>query len=498
MAASAEIQVSWEDYLAVALRRKWYFIVPCVAAFLFGVAFVILSPKIYMAKAVILVQNEKLVNPLMQGLAMPSAIADRLGTLREEILSWGNLTQLITTHHLDTNLPKNNQLAYEGLVKQFRNDIAVRMRGRQLIQVSYEGRDPAKVQEIVNSLADIVIERDKEIKEKEANTAIGFIEAELYVYRQKLEDAEKRLREFKELYMTQMPVAATLNKQLQSLELTLSNLLISNTEDHPRVVEVKRQIEEVRRQRDAEIQRLVAKGVLTQESPELYQETLQNLSAPAANEGDPAVKKARETYASIVEGLESPEVLPAGPQVAVTPEGITTVQINDAAAASLTLSPRQQQELARLTRDQSVNAAIYRGLLEKLERAKITGRLGEDEEGGKFVIIERARYPLKPARPDVPRALMIAFLFGVMLGIGTVVLAEYLDQAIQTADEAAELLAIPALGVIATITTEADVEARRQHIKSQFSLRDQVQRFKTHVADPLWVRVDRALIRWGL
>ena len=501
MATSAEIQVSWEDYLAVALRRKWFFLVPCLAVFLGGVAYAILSPRIYMAKAVILVQSEKLVNPLMQGLAMPSAVADRLGTLREEILGWSNLLQLISTHHLDANISKdakNSQLAYEQLVKQLRNDVSVRMKGRSLIQVSYEGRDPAKVQEIVNSLADIVIERDRAIKEKEANTAVGFIEAELSVYRQKLEGSEKKLREFKELYMTQMPVAATLNKQLRSLELTLSTLLISNTQEHPRVIEVKRQIEEVRRQRDAEIQRLVTKGVLTQESPELYQEVLQKLSAPEAAGGDETVQKARETYNSIVEGLESPEVPQAGPQVAITPEGTTTVQINDAAAASLTLSPRQQQELARLTGDQSVNAAIYRGLLEKLERAKITGLLGEDEEGGKFVIIERARYPLKPVEPNVPRTLMIALFFGIVVGIGTVVLAEYLDQAIQTADEAAELLAIPALGSISTITTDADVEAKHRRIKSHFSLTDQWQRFKAHVVNPLWSRVDRALVRWGL
>lgn len=499
--AAPDVQISWQDYLAVGLRRKRYLVIPLVASLCVGLWVAVFSPRIYAANAVLLVQSEKLINPLIQGLAMPMAIGDRLNTLREELLSWSNLSRLIKTHQLDKNIAPNDAVAFEKLVNKLRDDIAIRMKGGALIQVRYEGRDPAQVQQLVNTLADIVIERNTAIQEQEANTAVNFIEAELNVYRQKLEEAEQKLREFKELHMTQMPVATALNAKLRGLELTLSNLMIDNMEAHPRVQEVKRQIEETRRQRDEEVRRLVAKGIIADTDAELYQDLVAKLGTPeAANATDPNMQKANDAYHSLVQGLETPEIQPTQvPTIAMTQEQAQggAIEVDDLAATTLTLAPRQQQELSRLRRDYSVNAQIYRGLLEKLERAKITGRLGDDEQGGKFVIIERARYPLEPFSPNVGQVFLVSLLVGLVLGAATVVAAEYLDQAVQNADEVMELLEVPVLGSIATIVTEGDL-AERKHRRSPAGMRQHGDRLKAQVANPVWARVDRLLVRWGL
>jgi len=498
---SSEIEISWQDYLAVGLLRKWYFIVPLIISVIVGVCIAIFSPKIYQSQALILVRNEKLINPLIQGLAMPTAVSDRLNTLREEILSWSNLTRLIEAHGMDRSIKKDDTLAYDALVNKLRTDINVKMKGDKLIQISYEGREPAKVQQMVNALTDLVIERNTAIQQEETGSAVSFIEMELNEYRKKLEDSESKLRQFKELHMTQMPVVTNLNKQLRDLELMRSNLLINNTEDHPRVIEVQRQLEEVRRRRDAEIQRLVARGVLSNQDESQYDDLLKELQSPSPAEVgkavDQNVAKARATYAAVVEGLESPEVAAGGSQVAVSAEG-TTVQFNDAAATSLTLSPRLQQELASLTRDYSVNEGIYRGLLQKLERAKITGRLGDDEEGGKFVIIERARFPLRPVKPNVPQVMILSIVLGIVLGVASVMAAEYLDQSIQTSDEAADLLQVPVLGTISTIVTELDLQQRRRRRQGWVSYKDHYERLHKYVIRPVWSRVDHMLVRWGL
>ena len=499
---SSEIEISWQDYLSVGLLRKWYLIVPLIASVTVGVCVSIFSPRIYESRSLILVRNEKLINPLIQGLAMPTEVSDRLNTLREEILSWSNLTRLIEAQGMDRSIKKDDPMAYDRLVKKLRNDIAVKMQRGKLIQISYEGRDPTKVQEMVAALTDLVIERNTAIQLEETGSAVSFIEAELNEYRKKLEESEGRLRQFKELHMTQMPVVTSLNKQLKDLELLHSNLLINNTEEHPRVIEVQRQLEEVRRRRDAEIQRLVARGGLSSQDESQYDELLKELQSPTpaavGQAVDENVAKARETYAAVVEGLNSPGVV-AGPgsQIDVTSEG-TTVQFSDAAATSLTLSPRLQQELSSLTRDYSVNEGIYRGLLQKLERAKITGRLGEDEEGGKFVVIERARFPLRPFSPNIPRVMILAVVLGIVLGIAAVMAAEYLDQSIQTSEEASELLQVPVLGTISTIVTELDLQQRRRRRQGWISYKDHYQRLHKHVIHPVWSRVDHILVRWGL
>lgn len=500
--ASADVQISWQDYLAVGLRRKRYFFVPLILSIIVGVAVCVFSPRIYQANAVLLVQSEKLINPLIQGLAMPSAIGDRLSTLREEMLSWSNLSRLIKTHHLDKDIAPNDAMAYESLVGRLRKDINIRMKGAHLIHVRYQGRDPAQVQQLVNTLADIVIERNTAIQEQEANTAVHFIEAELNVYRQKLEESEQKLREFKELYMTQMPVATALNDQLKKLQLTLSALMVENTEAHPRVQEVKRQIAETRRQRDEEIRRLVARGLVADTDAAVYDDLVKKIGTPeAANATDPNLQRAQQAYTALVQGLEKPEVVSNVPQVAVIPQETSqsggSVEVNDLAAMSLTLAPRQQQELTSLNRDYAVNAEIYRGLLQKLEKAKITGRLGDDDQGGKFVVIERARYPLEPVKPDIGQVLLVAILVGVVLGIAAVVAAEYLDQAIQTPEEIIDILEVPVLGSIATIVTEADL-AERKRRRSTAGLKEYGGRFRAQILDPARQRVDQLFVRWGL
>lgn len=478
--ATSEIRVGWQDYLAIAARRRTFFLVPLALALVVGLLVMIFAPRIYEAQALIAVRSEKLINPLIQGLAMPSQVGDRLQTLREEILSWTNLNKLITKHRLDSRLSKNDKIGYEKLVMQLRKDINVRMKGETLIQVVYEGREPAKVQELVNSLTDIVIERNTTIQKEESDSAVGFIEAELNVYRSKLEESDKNLRQFKEIYMTQMPVATALNSQLKDLEILLSNLLVDNTGEHPRVIEVKRKIQEVRKQRDEEIRRLVAKGVITSSDP-AEQEAILN-----------------EITSAVASGMESPQVAPlAGPTVSVSTGSAEPIQATDA-AATLTLAPRQQQELSRLTRDHSVNESIYKGLLEKLEKAKITGRLGEDDEGGKFTIIERARFPLQPIKPQPLQTLILALCAGIALGILAVMIAEYLDQSLQTSEEAVELLEVPVLGTISTIVTAGDIEARRQRRQRWTSIRQVSERLKSSVIGPVWARVDKVLLDWGL
>lgn len=479
--ANQELKISWQDYVAIASRRKRWFFTPVILSIIVGVVYAVVAPRIYQASTLIAVQDDKLINPLIEGLAMPREINERLNTLREELLAYSNLVKLVKHFKLDHDIEEGDQVAFERRVAKFRDSLAVRMKGRTLIEVAYEGEDPLTVQQIVNSLTEIVIDRNKIIATKETGNAIHFIEKEMAVYRAKLEASEARLREFKEIYMTQMPVAAALNSRLQELEVELANLLVENLPAHPRVVEVKRQIDEVRRQRDAEIQELVAKGVIDVEDPAEMEQILE------------------QTTAAVAEGFEAPEMTQQGAtqSISISPDG-RQLQISGATPATVTLAPKQQQELSRLNRDYEVNAKIYQNLLEKLETAMVTERLGSEEDGGKFEIIERARLPVEPIKPNLISVALIAIFSGIGVGIAFIIFAEYLDQSVQTPDELADLLDLTSLGSISTIVTEADLEMKKQQRNNWFSLTGYFRGFKNYILQPIWSRIDRLLVRWGL
>ena len=75
-----------------------------------------------------------------------------------------------------------------------------------------------------------------------------------------------------------MPVVGALNNQLRQLQVDLANLLVDNLDAHPRVIDAKRRIEEVRRQRDLEIRRLVTRGVIAEDDPDLLEAVLTHIA----------------------------------------------------------------------------------------------------------------------------------------------------------------------------------------------------------------------------
>jgi len=113
--------------------------------------------------------------------------------------------------------------------------------------------------------------------------------------------------------------------------------------------------------------------------PVFYQDLLMVLNDPVANARaqDPALQRALDAYETIVKRMDSPTVpVPAAPapqvQVVATSDDVAdaALEVLGAESASLSLSPREEQEMARLTRDYRVYSKTYQAMQERLERAK--------------------------------------------------------------------------------------------------------------------------------
>ncbi|MBN1793904.1 MAG: hypothetical protein JW844_02960 [Candidatus Omnitrophica bacterium] len=396
------VEIGWQDYLQIFMRRKWFFIMPVI---LVVVAAIVISgtlPKIYSAQTIMMVVEEKTENPMMQGLSASTTIGQRMNNIKEELLSWRSMVQLVKQVKL---LPEDvNPLTLENYInRELRKNLEIRSRGGNVVTVSFEGKDPAKTQEIVNSITDIFIQQNQTTQIEESEDAIVFIEQELGVYKQNLENAEDKLRKFKEVYSLDMPKMNAINKELESLELRLTALLIDNTEEHPAVIQTRKQIESLKEKRNHEIA-LAAEMANLDINPEMYEQIAESI-------------------------------------------------------------PRQEQELARLTRDYQVNEGLYTSLLGRLEKARITQRLEKSDKGTEYKLLEPARLPLKPIKPNRAKLALYGLALGIFLGIGCVISAEYLDHSFRDAEEAKYFLELPILGVVSSILVPEDYESRRKKVR---------------------------------
>jgi capsular exopolysaccharide synthesis family protein len=97
-----------------------------------------------------------------------------------------------------------------------------------------------------------------------------------------------------------------------------------------------------------------------------------------------------------------------------------------------------------LKREAEANKTLYEGLLTKLKEAGISVGL----RSSNIRIVDPAMIPTTPARPAKTRNVALAFLVGLIGGIGLALLREYMDNTIKTPDDIERLARLPSLAVV--------------------------------------------------
>jgi len=104
-------------------------------------------------------------------------------------------------------------------------------------------------------------------------------------------------------------------------------------------------------------------------------------------------------------------------------------------------------------------------LLERLESAKITERLDNSENRTKFRVIEPARLPLIPVKPNKLKLNLLGLLLGGAIGLGCVYLLEYSDTSFRSSQELKEYFGYPVLGSISKMITLQELKRQRSKVR---------------------------------
>ena len=97
-----------------------------------------------------------------------------------------------------------------------------------------------------------------------------------------------------------------------------------------------------------------------------------------------------------------------------------------------------------LKRDSEADKALYDGLLTKLKEAGISAGL----RSSNIRVVDPAMVPTTPARPAKAKNIAMAFLVGLVGGIGLALLREYMDNTVKTPDDIETLSQLPSLAVV--------------------------------------------------
>jgi uncharacterized protein involved in exopolysaccharide biosynthesis len=393
------------DYLKIFFRRKWFIIIPAIIGLVGGIIAGNILPKSYESSTLILVEEGRVINPLIHGLAVSTSVSQRLGVLREQILGWDRLLQLIKALNLAKNV--SNQWQFEQLVKTLRKDIKVQLRGPSIISISYAGKNPAQSQAIVKTITDIFISENLRQQTKETEDAVTFINDQVALFQKKLKESE-----------------------VSGLQDQLNKLMVDSTDKHPLVVELKKKI--------ASAQDEIKQGNY-------------NVETSSIAGSDNELKSLKEELKQMREEITATTTDTAGGGANRTKMATTS---NEKLYKLLLLEKAEQATV----KDQTVNQKIYNTLLERLETAKITQRLEASKEGTRYTILDPARLPIKAKWPNRPLVLLMGLFMGACAGIGLVFLMELFDHSFLSVEDARSFLTLPVFGAISKIITEKDLK----------------------------------------
>src|SRR3984957_12241050 len=100
-----------------------------------------------------------------------------------------------------------------------------------------------------------------------------------------------------------------------------------------------------------------------------------------------------------------------------------------------------------LQHDAESNKQLYDGLLQKLKEASITAGLRSNN----IRVVDPALAPAGPSRPQKARNIVLAFLVGLVGGIGLALFREYLDNTVKSPDDIEALTGLPSLAVVPSL-----------------------------------------------
>lgn len=359
-------------------------------------------------------------------------------------------------------------------VKVFLENLTVtHVKDANILKLEYKSPDPTKAAEALNTLMKVYLQGGVQTSQGEVTATRQFISTQLPTAKRQVENAENRLREFKQTHKIltlkdQVASAQTrideLQKQIADTQAKLANtsaqesvvigklgispqqaIAIATLSQSPEVQDLLAKIQQAQTQLVAERNRLtefhpaviVMEGNLADLKQLFAQKATKISGSNPGFDSDGLIGKLRQDLTAQLVSLEAS-------RKGFQEEIMTLTQSLESYREQVATLPKLQQQQNELERQLDAAQNSYSALLKQFQETQVASNQAQS----KARIVSEAEVPDEPSAPRKSLYIATGLILGSVLAFLTLYGLEKLNTSLRTVDEIQQRLALPILGVI--------------------------------------------------
>jgi polysaccharide chain length determinant protein (PEP-CTERM system associated) len=490
------------DYLKILWRRRWWALAVFAAVAVGVGVYAWRMPDVYRSESRILVEAAVIAQDYVRP-SIRSTPEEQIAAIRAQVQSRSFLERMIQEFGL-FGYGTDENFSMDRTVLALNKNIQILNTSRNTFSISFSAADPHMAQNFTRRMVETLIQSSNSSRKTRAVETDQFLDEQLRKTEQQLAAHENRIKQFKTTYLGALPeqsaanvnALTALSTQLSAVESALQqardrqklldlraqdqkrlsvltqNILVPSTPtaspagesispveskleakqaelaalsarytpNHPDVVRLNREIEDLKRQSAA------AGSEMTQLSP-----AVEPATGAAESQTEPATSGIEEIldFEDSTMKFEADSIKSEIAKREKEKENILA-QIK-AYQSKLNLAPAVEQELMALSREYDVLQRQYASLHEKKAQAQMTANLETNTNIDTYKIIDEANLPERPSFPNRLQILLIGLCAALVLGIAAAMGREMLDTTLVSEEEAAAVLNLPVLITISEV-----------------------------------------------
>jgi uncharacterized protein involved in exopolysaccharide biosynthesis len=443
------------DHLRVLRKHRWLALAIFVVVSATGTLYIYGQVPVYQATTTVLIDPEppRVLN-IQEVTPIGSPTQDYYQTQYEIIRSRPVVERVVTTLNLRQRMPDlaGSTDPYGALAGSIRVEPK---RSTRLVLVRFEHPDPAIAADIANGIATAYIKYNLDLKLKGSHDALGWLQDQMAELKAKVQQSSQALQNYR---VKAGILGIQEQRQITAQKIMDFNKAYLESQAYRLGVEAKLgQLNQIATDRSgAQTIYTVADNALIQklksEASDL--EVQRSKALKTYKEKHPEVLKIDAQIQQVQQKIDGEiqtmlRAVQTEYKVAKAREDTLLSNVNQLRREGQDLNEKEIQYVS-LQRDLETNQQMYEAVLKRVKETGVTGGL----ESNNVRVVDEARPPRAPIRPQKTRGIVLSVVVGLVLGVAVAGVLEYFDTTLKSPDDVERVLGLPVIGVVPTYSVK--------------------------------------------